>query len=371
MANPLCTYFGECGGCSCQHIDYSVQLENKKKALARAINFDNITVFSGKEYGYRNRMDFVFTKSGIGLRKKDKWHNIIDIEKCAISNEKLNTLLKETRDFFKEPDYFDLKRGTGTFKYAVIRTPREDSSISFVLSESGKLSEAIEQAKEFAAKTTANNILVTYVPKETDESVSDEFFAVKGNDMLKEKYLGIEFLYSVQGFFQNNQEIAEKMHQYVHELLKSHNTKDAHLLDLYAGVGTFGIINAKLFKNVTIIENSKQCIDAANLNITNNNIQNAKALVLDAKQLKKVQLPQPLFVITDPPRSGMEPKTIQQLNELRPAAIIYISCNIQQLAKDIQKFSNYSVKSAAMFDLFPQTNHIEAVVELARIPKNL
>ena len=367
MATQLCPYFGKCGGCSSQHLDYNIQLENKKKALAHAVQFQDIKVFSGKEYYYRNRMDMIFHATGIGLRKRSEWYTLIDVEKCVIANERVNDLIQEVRDFFKEADYFDIKKKSGTFRYAVIRASDEDSSISIVLnSESKRITEAIEKVKEFALQTTANNVVATYVPSNSAESISDDFFVIKGKDMLTKKYIGRQFFYSVQGFFQNNDEMAEKMHEYCNELLKNYNTKDANLLDLYGGVGTFGINNAELFKGTTIIESLKQCIDAANINIKVNNIQNIKAILLDAIQLKKAQLSRPLFVITDPPRTGMHQKTIEQLKMLKPEVIIYISCNTEQLKKEVLKFKQYKVKSAALFDLFPQTNHSEAIVELVK-----
>jgi 23S rRNA (uracil-5-)-methyltransferase RumA len=364
---PLCPYFGKCGGCSSQHISYSQQIEAKKKQLANAIKFEGIPVFHGKEYNYRNRMDFIFNNAGLGFRKKQNLRQVVDVENCAISEEKLNLLLKEARAFFKDVDVFDAKKNTGTFRYAVIRTPKDDSSISFVLnSDSQNVAQAIEKIKLFAETSKANNIIITYVPKNTDSSVSNDFFAVKGSDVLKENLLGKTFFYSVQGFFQNNTDMAEKLQEYVNSLLKNYEAKDAQLLDLYAGVGTFGIVNANLFKEVKIVESAKECIDAAEKNIRANNITNAEAVLLDAKNLKKLELKTPLFVITDPPRSGMHPRTIDQLNNLNPELIIYISCNIQQLSKDLPKFKGYKLKSAAMFDLFPQTPHIEAVVELVR-----
>lgn len=362
-----CRFFGNCGGCSLQHISYAEQLKNKRNFLAPAIKFEDIKVFFGKPLHYRNRMDFIFHSTGLGFRKKHSFQNITDIDNCPIANEELNVLLREIRDFFKHPDFFDLSKKTGTFRCAVIRTPKKDSSISFVLNESSKkLGEAIEQIKKFAAHTSANNIIVTYVNPAVDESFSSEFFVVKGSDLLKENYLGREFVYSVQGFFQNNSEMAEKMQAYCNNILQTYNTKDASLLDLYGGVGTFGIINASLFKTVTIIENDKHCIDAANKNIELNKIKNANAIVLDAKNLKKIQFDKNLFVILDPPRIGMDQKTIEHLNKIKPEVILYISCNIIQLGKDIQKFKGHSIKSAALFDLFPQTNHSEAVVELVK-----
>ena len=365
MTKPLCQYFGICGGCSAQHIPYSLQLENKKNFLINSIKEKDISVFFGDEYHYRNRMDFLFYPGGIGFRKKGDGNKIIDIENCVISDKRLNEFILELREFFNKCDCFNFKKHTGTFKYAVIRTPRDDSAILFVLNpESSKLAAAIEKIRIFAKRTTANNVVVTYTSPETDMFDPGDTFAVKGTEFLKENYLGRKFLFPAQGFFQNNTVIAEKMQEYCNKLLERHDTKDAHLLDLYAGVGTFGIINAGLFRDVTIIESVKPCIDAANINIKNNNITNAKAVVLDAKQLKKIKFENPLFVITDPPRSGMHQKTIEQLNVLKPDVIIYISCNVNQLRKDLLKFNRYKIKSDALFDLFPQTTHIESVVEL-------
>lgn len=365
MAESLCKYFGICGGCSLQHVDYKIQLEQKKSILEKCIRFKDILVFSGEEYGYRNRMDFIFHKEGIGLRKKKESNNIIDVEKCAISNEKINLLLKEVRENFVNPDYFDFLKKSGTFKHCIIRAVKEDSSVCFVLnSKSMRIKEAILEIRKFAEKTSSKNVIVSYTLPEEDSSFSCEYFVVKGSDLIKERLAGKTFFYSALGFFQNNSFVAEKMHEYCNKLLMSYETKNAYLLDLYGGVGTFGIINADLFKNLTIVESVKSCIDAANRNIKENNLGNIIAILLDAAKLKKIMLKGPLFVITDPPRSGMDEKTILELKKLKPEVIIYISCNVQQLGKDIPKFKDYKIKSSAMFDLFPQTRHIEAVVEL-------
>ncbi|MFA5797208.1 MAG: 23S rRNA (uracil(1939)-C(5))-methyltransferase RlmD [Candidatus Woesearchaeota archaeon] len=369
MNESRCPYFRECGGCESQHIPYDVQLENKKKTVSRIIGCkeEEIRIFSDKKYSYRNRMDFIFHRGGLGLRKKGDWKHIIDVESCAISDGKLNILLSEIRTFFKNPDAFDPIKKNGTLKYAVIRTPKDNSAISFVLNEdSSRTGEVIEQIKLFAQKTTAQNVIITYVPKESDMSISNEFFAVKGSDMLTEEYCDKTFEYSVQGFFQNNSAMAEIMQNYVHSLLKKYDTKKETLLDLYGGVGTFGIINAELFSKVLTVENDQNCIDAALRNIKQNKTINADAKVIDAMSIRKLNLPQRLYVITDPPRSGMHQKTIDELKRLKPKVIIYISCNVEQLGKELKRFPEYTLKSVAMCDLFPQTPHMEAIVELVR-----
>ncbi|MFA6888057.1 MAG: RsmD family RNA methyltransferase [Candidatus Woesearchaeota archaeon] len=352
MAQPLCPYFGTCGGCTAQHIDYSLQIENKKRMLHQAIGFENIEVFTDKEYYYRNRIDTLFCDKGLCFRQKEPSKRIL-IETCPIANERINIIIKEINSFFTNNEK--------AFKYAVIRTA-ETASISFVVPPYPP-QEVITKIEAFAKRTPVENIIVTY---NNEDSISSDYFVVKGTDMLQQTLCGKKFFFSVQGFFQNNPIMAEKMQQYCHDIMKKYSGK-GHLLDLYAGVGTFGIINAESFKTVTIVESVKECIDAAQKNIAENHSKNATALVCDAAHLPRLKLQKPLYVIADPPRSGMDMKTIQQLIELSPEVILYVSCNPQQLGKDVKKFKRYAIKSAALFDLFPETLHSEAVVELVKV----
>ena len=253
-------------------------------------------------------------------------------------------------------------------RHALIRaTSAGDTAISFVLNEDSSKKELMtEKIKEFALNSSANNIQISFLEAEHDESTSDRFITIKGNEYLNEILCSKKFNFPIQGFFQNNTPMAEKMHEYIHTLLQQYPTTKASLLDLYGGVGTFGIINADLFKDVTIIESVSPAILYANQNIINNQIKNAKALLLDAKSLGRVKLGTPLYVIADPPRTGMDQKAIDQLKSRNPEVIIYISCNLEQLAKELPKFKLYEIKSIALLDLFPQTNHCETVVELVK-----
>ncbi|MGD9346302.1 MAG: hypothetical protein PVH84_10590 [Candidatus Aminicenantes bacterium] len=368
MIEPLCPYFRSCGGCAFQDVDYEAQLDNKKDKLSRALRFDEIPVFSGKDYYYRQRMDMVFHPGGLGFREKGSWHRIVDVIKCVISNEELNSLIEEIREFFHGVDAFDFKSRVGTYRYAMMRTPPADSAVSIVLNkDSDKLSEAELKVRAYAAKARAQNVLLTYVSHDSGASISDEYETVKGSDMLTETYLGHPFKYHIQGFFQNNHEMAEKLHAYCRDLIRSYSTQGAHLLDLYGGVGTFGVINADLFESVTILENYEPSVHACENNIRENKLSNTKAILMDAKHLKMLELPDRLYAILDPPRSGMNPRTLKRLNEIKPELIVFISCNVKLLRRELPYLSNYKIKSAALFDLFPQTPHQEAVIELVLI----
>jgi len=365
MIKSLCPYFGQCGGCSFQDVDYSQQLEKKKERIIKTLEITDLQVFYGREYYYRHRMDMVFHPEGLGFRKRGTWYKIIRVERCIISNEKLNQLLTEVSNFFTEVDTFDVKENKGTFRYAVIRTPPDDSSISIVVNKSSpRLNKAQEKIKEFASLTSARNVIITYVPPNRDVSVSEEYSVIKGMEWLHEEYLEKKFWYHVQGFFQNNHQVAEKMHTYVQSLIKNYSSEDSVLLDLYGGVGPFAILNAQSFKEALIIDNSPQVIKAAAMNIKHNKAFNVKPMLLDSKHLNQAQLPRPRLVVADPPRSGLHPKAIKKLNELKPEIIIYVSCNLNQLKHDLGKLKNFRLKRTALFDLFPQTPHIETVVEL-------
>ncbi|MBI2662558.1 23S rRNA (uracil(1939)-C(5))-methyltransferase RlmD [Candidatus Woesearchaeota archaeon] len=376
MTAPLCHYFGKCGGCTLQHLDYSLQRENKRKRLGqildKVVDFDEekIKIFFDKEYYYRNRMDFLFTPKGLGMREKGSTVRVIDVEQCVIASEGINLVLRELRSYFKDNDYYNLISNKGTLKSAVVRSSRlGEKAVCFMLNgESSHLGEVIEKIKQFAKQTSADKvILISDNNKEGEDNVEeDNILVVKGTEFMREKLSGKEFSYPIFGFFQNNSFVGEKMQDYVRELLTHYNTKGAKLLDLYAGVGTFGIINADLFESAAIMESFMEGIAEARKNVVENKIMNALTYNLDAKQLRKVPLSGKLFVIVDPPRSGMDSKVIQQLQYLKPEVIIYVSCNPEQLGKDLVKFKDYKLKSAALFDMFPQTSHSEVVAELAR-----
>jgi len=331
-------------------LEYSLQLQNKQKNLLHACGIEP-DVYSGREFGYRNKMEFLFNSDGPGLRRKD--NSIINIDTCMIADDKINKILDELKPVRKSGELKALL-------YAVVRTASGSTSLSFVLNkESRHAHAAAEQLKQFHTK--AGSLLITY---SAGDSTSADYEIVKGTDMLEQDFMGKRFKYSVQGFFQANYEVAGMMHAYVHSLLEKY--KGMHLLDLYAGVGTFGIINSRLFEDVLMVEGFSKCVESASANISTNKIPNAHAVLLDAKKLRSLKLKKPLAVLADPPRTGMHNDTIAALNRLEPESIVYVSCNIRQLKKDIPKFKKYRVINAGMFDQFPQTNHVEAVVELSK-----
>jgi 23S rRNA (uracil-5-)-methyltransferase RumA len=369
MTEPLCPYFGRCGGCTQQDRDHADQVAAKAEALAAVVGVEDFPVFTGSPYHYRNRMDFAFHPQGLGLRERGAFDRFVDIERCAIADPELNALLSEVREHFRGVFYFDVRRRFGAFCYAVLRTPPGDSSVSIVLNQKDKkLAEAVARIRAYADISRANNVIVTFVPHNRNVSVSESFELVKGSDELSETYRDRTFRFPVQGFFQVNHDMAARVHGYVGDRLSSYDTAGAVLVDLYAGVGTFAIMNAHRFRRVAILENYAPAIRAARRNLEENRVTNAELICRDARHLDKLDFPDPKFIILDPPRSGIHPKTLAALNRISAETVFYVSCNPKLLAQDLGRLDRFRVKSAALFDMFPQTPHMEAVVELVPQP---
>ncbi|MFH1248616.1 MAG: methyltransferase [archaeon] len=357
MAQPLCRYFNKCNGCSLQHIDYEVQIEHKKQKAEKALGIGRVEVFQGSPYNYRNRLDLLFGKDSLGLRAKNSPSTVIDIERCEIVNEGVNELITEIRKHF-------LKNTFTSLKSLILRVSSMEKSIVFLLSrKESDLKNAIDSIRDFSKSTIADNVSVAYEGEDNSDLVQDAFL-IKGNELMKEKIMGKEFSYSLTGFFQTNTEIAEKMNKFCNDIILKEDTKKNALIDLYGGVGVFGIVNANLFKEVAVVDNDFASMNASNFNVEKNEAKNIKVYNIDAQYVKRVSFKEPFYAIIDPPRSGMHQKTIEYLKVSKPQKIIYVSCNLEQLRKDIAKFKNYELGRTALFDMFPQTNHIEMIVEM-------
>src|SRR3989338_2376943 len=179
-----CKYSPKCSGCDCIHVPYELQLKNKQRNLSGLLKTE-VKVIHGPDLGYRNRMEFIIKGGKIGFREKNKPGTIIDIDECIICKPMINELLREARSFL-------YKKNLPALRQIVIRSA-DESSISFVLKESSKTEEMIDQIKEF--QTTAENVLITFA---NEEAYSEDYIVLKGKDKLKASYLGKEFLFPVQ-----------------------------------------------------------------------------------------------------------------------------------------------------------------------------
>jgi len=200
---------------------------------------------------------------------------------------------------------------------------------------------------------------------------------ILGKETIIERIGGLDFEISPWSFFQNNSLVSEE----VFDRLKS--WVQGETIDCCCGVGTIGLFVADKAKNVTGIDEVPQSIDLANKNKKINGVENAVFFADDMKNLENYSPLEIDTMIIDPPRAGLNKKTIKKILRLSPGRIIYMSCNAKTQKKDIDLFKGldeslfedvegvefYDLVELVGFDMFPQTKHLETLAVLERRKK--
>jgi tRNA/tmRNA/rRNA uracil-C5-methylase (TrmA/RlmC/RlmD family) len=303
---PACRYFGRCGGCQYQHVDYAAQLRLKQKQIADLferlgkIPADKIApvIPCPQPYGYRNRImihsqwNKPAQKLNIGFVRCD-CGLVEDIEECKIAEPALNEQLRQVRAH--PPPRGGLK--------VVLRTLPEDWD----------------------------------VPPDS--------------------------------FFQNNFSLLPKLVEVAREFFCASGSR--HLVDLYCGVGFFGIELADAVESFVGVEYDRRAIQAARKNAATRHIGNGQFILAKVEDvlsgLPKQFPPKETAVLLDPPRKGCLPLALKTLRETRPAQIIYVSCHPATMARDLGLLcedGSFSLARVQPLDMFPQTQHVECVADL-------
>lgn len=385
---PRCPLFGTCGGCSFQNIPYDVQLENKREGILKLFETaalplaEKPEIFSGDPWNYRSRMDYAFFQGGLGLRKKKSFRHILPVKECFISLPAIQKNLEKIWAWWETAsprlDPFEVVRQEGTLKYATIRAAAntEDNSVTFVLNETSEKRASVEaEIADFARSSGIPNVLIGTVDRKRDSSIADNAAGVVGGRVLREKVLGREIAYDNQSFFQNNTAMIEKLVAWVRQKIEASSLPRPELLDLYGGAGTFAVSLGDLFEKTQLIEIQGPNVELALSNLKNAGLSDPSVRlgdVLEVMDKMKAEgspsFSRPLTVVLDPPRAGLHPKFLKRIVELAPERIIYVSCNPARFVDEWKTLSGiYALKSFALFDLFPQTPHLEAAAELVKI----
>lgn len=317
---PLCSYYGICGGCSLQHLDAESQLFFKeqvfKETMQRIGGFtvdDHMCMLpsaSAQSWAYRSRtrfhVDVAHRRAGFLKKGSDM---LVDISQCPVLCDSLNQLLNEKRDLL--------------FKAARRHAIKEKRS-SYI--------EVPAFAGDTEISLDSRAVLVT-VAKKT-------------------------FWVNSQVFFQSNRFVLPAMVDFIQE-----HTRGPLIVDLYAGVGTFSAFVEGINRQVVAVEQDAGCLALArrNLRYTQFFPQSAESWLHMHKSDEISTL------IVDPPRGGLSGEASEAIISSRPAIIIYISCDSVTMARDCKRLvgSGYEIQQVQLFDLYPQTFHIESIVSLA------
>ena len=366
--DPLCPYFGICGGCQLQHLAYEKQLEFKrglvKNTLKKVGEIEtdvDLTIPSDEIYFYRNKSVFPFYVDAkvlsIGMFEESS-HNLVDITECKIAKQGINKILKISREYFKSNKNFALK-------YLVVREINNKFLITIVASKNIKL-------EAYAAKLKENNIdfsLNLNVNKVDDSILSNNYINIYGENLIRLNEFDLKTSVNSASFMQVNDSIKQRLYIFVLNEID----KNSNVVDAYCGAGLLSGMIAQKSKYVYGVEISKDAIQRANKLIEDNNIKNATFICGDCKDeipklLKNIE--DDFTIILDPPRAGCNQLVLNSVIDTKPSKIIYVSCNPITLAKDLKILTKeYQIKKVQPFDMFPQTSNVETVVILQKIQK--
>lgn len=395
-----CKYFGVCGGCKQQDLDYEAQLKYKQEQVKDI--FERLGGFhdfefqkilpSEKTYFYRNKMEYSFAERrwltkeelgnenvernfALGLHLPNIFDKVLDIDSCLLQSEESNRILNFTREFFKKRNatIYSTKTHSGYLRNLVIRKTHHSTDLMVNIVTSEENDSLMKEYTEGLLKavpeitTVINNINT----KKAQIAVGDYEKVYFGNGNIYDEIGKYKFRISANSFFQTNTLQAEALYQTGLKFGKI--SKEDVVYDLYSGAGTISIFVSEAAKKVYAFETVEPAVKDAEENRKINNISNVKFITADLNRsfldtVKIKGLPSPDVVILDPPRSGMNPVTVKDVVALDPDRIVYISCNPATQVRDIKMFNEegYRLMKVRPVDMFPHTYHIENVALLEK-----
>lgn len=344
---PLCPYFGVCGGCSLQHVAYSQQLSFKtewvSEALSHCLKITPEIDASGadKEWGYRQRILLHFDNSEelkIGYFARDNT-TLIDIEQCPIFSEQPIELFQELKDFLSQCD----GKAAGT----IVVVKAKDKYLLKITFEIGK-APFLKLYRSWAG--------LTIEEKGKRRQAGEPFYVTD--------YMGLKTKISPFVFLQNYPEMGAKLYRDVVASLD-----DVGALDLYCGTGVLSLLAAKKALQVVGIEVNEDSIALAEDNKRLNGVENCNFFAGFVEELlpKIAKKTRARNWIINPPRQGLSQKVVEEILSFLPDKLIYISCMPQTLGRDlIHLQEKYKVVRSNIYDMFPQTTHVETMITLHR-----
>ena len=382
-----CTTYKRCGGCNLRHIKYEETLNIKKavvencmyKALKREVKVNDVIGMKNPLY-YRNKLQYP-----VGIDKEQnvimgvyssRTHNIIPTEECFIQNKECQIIANDIFKFIKQNNISAYNEETlkGTVRHIIIRigVKTNEVLVTLVLNDNNFKKE--KELVEFLTEKHKNikSIVKNFNTKNTNVILGEKTEVIYGDGYIYDILGDYKFKISPLSFYQVNPIQTEILYNTAINNVGAgpvSTRQDDIALDLYCGIGTIGIFASKYFKKVYGIEIVEQAIEDAKHNAKINNIDNTEFFAGDVEEvlpkiIEKDNI-KPNVVFVDPPRKGLDKKTVGVLQELKPSKIIYISCNPATLARDISLLEEkYELKTVQPVDMFPFTSHVECVAAL-------
>lgn len=393
---PRCAHVPDCGGCVLQQMDYAAQLkfkEEKAKQLfqplldAQKPHLHPILA-AASPWEYRNKMEFSFSQNRegerfLGLMLAGQKQRVFNLRECHLTSAWFAQVVGRVRGWWEESglEAYHCPSDRGSLRTLTLREGKRTGEKMAFLTVSGNSAYALtrKDLEGFmkAVKGKDKGVLSLFLRiQQAIKGQPTQFYEMHldGPDHIRETlYLGSErvphlFKISPTSFFQPNTEQAERLYNRVLELLGS-KPQDC-VFDLYCGTAALGLAVSKNAKEVIGIELNPHALFDAESNKEMNGIQNVTLLCGDVGE-KLAELKgekKPSLVILDPPRSGLAPQVFEHLKLLSPQKILYVSCNPETQARDLNLLipEGYRLEHLQFVDQFPHTLHLESIALLSK-----
>jgi len=399
---PRCPYFGRCGGCHYQHINYDAQLRYKaeilRETLRRTAKLDlaqDIQLHSAEPWRYRNRTRLRVRHSpefALGYNRFNS-HDVLPVESCPISSPLINDAIAAVWRLGREGvvplslhglQFFANSDDTKLLVEAYVQTNSHPGKRRLGGAPSAKDFQHFAAALHSALPQVVGSVVFLTAALE-DESRQRALLAADGPDVsltigdgsLLYHAVGHEYRIRGGSFFQTNRFLIESLVQIVIA-----DRKGRGALDLYAGAGLFTAQLARNFDTVLAVEASPHSFADLQHNVPSNVkcIRSTTEKFLAEPTAKSgpplragfardgVGKLAPDLVVVDPPRAGLGEKVARELGRMTIPRVTYVSCDPATLARDLRVLLefNFRVEQAHLVDMFPQTFHMETVLHLER-----
>lgn len=386
---PPCPVFGTCGGCSLQDLAYEDQLRLKRTRLAHAFaalgDVPPIELVPLEDpWRYRNKAELTFAQSRdgsllLGYHAAGSFWRVVDVDDCLLLPQAVIPCLQDVRALSAGSGLpvYQPRTHQGCFRYLLVRYSQATGQmlLGLITAPDARAKEVVEGiAREIMARhPSVASFYWGVTSKLADIAIPDELIHLGGQPLLEDRIGPFQLQVHPLSFLQPSSVQADRIYTALCESLPE---RGGVAWDLYCGLGVVGFYLAPHLRRVYAIDVEPQHIALARSNASANGLTNlefhagaVETLLLDRRFW--LQEAKPDVIVVDPPRAGLHPSALASLLAAKPRQLVYLSCNVQSLLRDLQAllsgFPRYRLADLRAFDMFPQTTHVETFVRLQRV----
>lgn len=380
-AQPPCTYFKACGGCTLQHLSYPAQLQIKAAETGEVLRRISglpleVAGISGLErpFAYRNKALYPVGQNSRGEIEigfyRPRSHDIVDMAYCAIQQPGDKQIIALVRAYMRENGVlpYNEKTGRGCVRHIMTRYSRAEGTCMAVLVVKHKPKNIELLVNALRALPGMESIQLNFNTRPDNIVLGNTCELLWGQPVIYDRLMGIRFPISPLSFAQVNPVMAEKLYTHVCDLA---GEVEGGVVDAYAGIGVMTMALARRAQWAAGIEIVPEAVADARACAQEAKVENVRFVLGDAANWQTTIPENPVLLVLDPPRAGIDAAVAKAAVHAAVPRIIYVSCDPATLARDLALLHSlgYTPGPVHLFDMFAQSGHVETVVLMSRVDK--